>query len=349
MSTDLISYLNYIAGLENATDKQLQDVIDERAQFIMLGKSDMMTKIDTSIDSVFDKIDDLAKQLEVGEIADESIQLAEDAAAVAALWSFGLGMAAFATLAATDMALKAEIKSKEEDLNKHLASADKDIADGVGGPCAKYTALVKINNNFIKASSPKGLTPQTARSYLYNFMDYLSRNGGMALTNFRKYIEVARLTKDDANISKIYDILDKFTLSGDHGEDKIKEALKKMKDTGISTEKLQMARGCTIAIWIYKMNVSAKKISKAAADPEAEVPPEEAEVSVLKNMDTMGKAMATFTIVISLVDAALNIYNIVKTVERYNESVKTYAQARKQYKAFYKGLHDASVKYIQKA
>uniref|UniRef100_A0A1X7V491 Uncharacterized protein n=1 Tax=Amphimedon queenslandica TaxID=400682 RepID=A0A1X7V491_AMPQE len=345
MSTDLITYLNFIAGLENATDSQLQDVIDERAQFILLGKSDMMTSIDSSIDSVFDKIDTLAKQLEEEEIAEESVKLAEDAAAVAAIWSFGLSMAAFAALAATDAALKAEIKAKEDDLNDHLSSADQDIADKVGGSCSQYITLTKKNNDFIKALSPAGLTPQTARSYLYNYMDYISRNGGVGLDNFKKYIEVARLTKDDANINSIYDILDEFSLSDDQGEEQIQKALQNIAATGINTEYLQFARAFTYGIWIYKMKISSKAINTAAED--AGIPPEEVEGSVLENMDIMGKAMATFTIVMSVVDAALNVYNIVKTVERYEANVKVFADARGQYKEFYQNLYDASVQYNQ--
>ena len=58
------------------------------------------------------KIDSLAKQLEEEQISEESVKLAEDAAAVAAIWSFGLSMAAFAALAVTDAALKAAIKEK---------------------------------------------------------------------------------------------------------------------------------------------------------------------------------------------------------------------------------------------
>ena len=345
MSTDLITYLNFIAGLENATDSQLEDIIDERAQFILLGKSDMMTSINSSIDSVFDNIDSLAKQLEEEQIAEESVKLAEDAAAVAAVWSFGLSMAAFAALTAADIALQAEIKEKEDDLNTALSNADQDIADKVGGSCSQYITLTKKNNDFIKASSPAGLTPQTARSYLYNYMDYISRNGGVGLDNFKKYIEVARLTKDDANINSIYDILDEFSLSDDKGEEQIQKALKDMGETGINTEYLQFARGFTYGIWMYKMRVSSKAINSAAE--EAGIPPEEVEGSVLENMDVMGKAMAAFTIVMSVVDAALNVYNIVETVKRYEANVKVFADARGQYKEFYQSLYDASVQYNQ--
>ncbi len=213
MSTDLITYLNYIAGLKDATDQDISNIIQERQWFIELGKSDMMTRSESAINGVFDKIDSLAKQLEEEEIAQESVKLAEDAAAVGAIWSFGLSMVAFASLTAVDIALGAEIKSKETDLYNHLESADKDIADTMGGVVSKYVDVFKTNNTFIKASSPTGLTAQTARSYLYNFMDYISLHGGVGLANFRKYIEVVSETKDDANIKKIYDILDEFSLS----------------------------------------------------------------------------------------------------------------------------------------
>uniref|UniRef100_A0A1X7TFH2 EF-hand domain-containing protein n=1 Tax=Amphimedon queenslandica TaxID=400682 RepID=A0A1X7TFH2_AMPQE len=72
---------------------------------------------------------------------------------------------------------------------------------------------------------PTGLTPQLARSFLYNFIEYISRNGDTSVITFRKYVEVARVTRNDPNIDKICDILDKFTLSGDHGEEKVEEAL----------------------------------------------------------------------------------------------------------------------------
>ncbi len=347
MSTDLITYLNFIAGLGDATDDEINDIIKERTKFIAIGKSDMMAHCDSSIDGVFDKIDSLAKQLEEEEIADESVKLAEDAAAVAAIWSFGLSMAAFAALTVTDIALGYAIKAKEKDLNNHLASADQDIADKMGGVCKDYVDAFKKNNNYIKASSPAGLTPQKSRSYLYNYMDYLSNHapGGVTLANFKKYIEVARKTKDDKNIQKIYDILDTFSLSN-QGPQEIKDALKKINASGLNTQCVVMIRGFTYAIWLYKMNVSVKNLKAAAK--EAGIPPEEAETSVFENMDTLGKATAALTIVISIVDAALNVYNIVETIERYQANQKVFTDAREQYKDYYKKLYDASVKYQPK-
>ena len=96
-----------------------------------------------------------------------------------------------------------------------------------------------------------------------------------------------------------------------------------------------------------KMEVSAEDISKYAE--EVGIPPEEVEISVLENMDILGKAMAAITIVVSIVDAFLNVYNIVETVKRYNENIKIFNDARQQYKDYYKHLYDASVKYNPKS
>ena len=297
----LDAYLDFIVSLEDVSDQQLQDFIDEREQFILLGSSDVMTKINTSIDTVFNKIDELAKQLKDEEIADESIQLAEDAAAVAAIWSFGLSMAASIALQIVDVALQAAIKSKEDDLYNHLNSADKDIADGVGDPCAKYISLVKSNNSYI-VSLATGLASQKARSFLYNFMDYIASNvqGGVMLDNFKKYIEVAKRTKNDPNIDRINDILDKFALSGDHGEDEIKEALTGMQEALNDTSILHWIRGVFITI-CFGMKIGTAKITRAAK--KAGVPPEEYSPQNFKAFDVMGKAMIAFSIMVSVADA----------------------------------------------
>lgn len=341
----MITYLNFLVDLESATDDQLNGLINERAQFILLGKSDMMTSCDAAVDNVFDVLVSMSKKLEEEQIAQESVKLAEDAAAVAAIWSFGLSMAAFAALAITDAALGASIKSAEKDLNEKMASADTDISSEMGGACNAYITLYKANTAFIKVSDT-GITAQTARSYTYNFMDHISQHGGLGLDNFKKYLHVARVTKDDPNINKIYDALDEFTLSGDHGENGIKKALKEINSTGLNTDALSMIRGFTFAIWGFKMKVSADKIRAAAGELGAkEVPPEEVETSAFENMDAVGKVMASITIALSVVDAALQVYAIVETVDRYDKTTSMLEDSRASYKAFYTNLHDASVSY----
>uniref|UniRef100_A0A7S0AVA6 Uncharacterized protein n=1 Tax=Minutocellus polymorphus TaxID=265543 RepID=A0A7S0AVA6_9STRA len=344
MSTDMITYLNYIASLENATDDEINDIINERAKFIQMGEDSAGSEnCFNAIATVFNNIHSLNKKLEEETISDESVKLAEDAAAVGALFSFGLGMAAFAALAATDVALGAAIKAAEKDLYNALESADDDIANKMSGCCAKYVQLYKSNNAYIKAASPKGMTPQTARSYLYNFMDYISSHGGVGLANFRKYVEVARITKNDPNIEKIYDILDEFTLSGDHGSEAIKKALDNMTNVPLDPAYLSMVRVFSCAIWAQRMKVSSDAIKKAA---EESFWPEE-EVGVLENMDAIGKFAATITIVVSIADAVLQVYNIVNTVERYNAQEKLFSDSESKYKTYYTNLYKAAKAYAE--
>ncbi len=59
--------------------------------------------------------------------------------------------------------------------------------------------------------------------------------------------------------------------------------------------------------------------------------------------------MGAITIIVSVVDAFLNVYNIVETVKRYNESIKIFNDARGKYKDYFKNLYDASVKYNPKS
>ena len=342
MSAEAKAYLYYILSLKSASDQQLQDFIDEREQFILLGSSEVMTKTNNAVDTVFDKIDQLAKQLEEEQIADQSVQLAEDAAAVAAIFSFGFGMAAMAALTVTDLALQAAISDKEDDLYNHLNSADQDIGDAVGDPCAKYTTLVKSNNNYVKASAPTGVTPQLARSFVYNFIEYISSNGGATVDNFRKYIEVADMTESDPNIDKTYAVLDEFALSDDKGADAIADAYTNLQLPLNDTKALHLIRGVFTTICVG-MKIAAWKIRKGAA--KAGIPPEEYSPQTLEALNLMSKAVGVFSIMISVADAFLNVYNIINTVERYEKNVEVFAKARQDYKDFYQQLYDASVEY----
>lgn len=100
-------------------------------------------------------------------------------------------------------------------------------------------------------------------------------------------------------------------------------------------------------IWVGKLKIKPGILNQAA-EGVLGIAPEEVEVGVLENMDIMDKAMAGFTIAISIIEAFLNVYNIVETVERYKQSIKVFHHARQQYKDFYQHLHNASTKYKSK-
>jgi hypothetical protein len=94
MSTDLITYLNYMSTWDTESDNNISKLIDEHNLFVNLGNFDS----DAAVDKEFGIITDLATTLRNETISANAIQIAADAAAVASIWSFGLGMAAFAAL-----------------------------------------------------------------------------------------------------------------------------------------------------------------------------------------------------------------------------------------------------------
>uniref|UniRef100_A0A1X7SLL2 Uncharacterized protein n=1 Tax=Amphimedon queenslandica TaxID=400682 RepID=A0A1X7SLL2_AMPQE len=94
------------------------------------------------------------------------------------------------------------------------------------------------------------------------------------------------------------------------------------------------------------MKIETWRITRAAR--RARLPPEEYAPESLESLDIIGKGLLAFNIMISVADAILNVYNIVKTVERYKKNIEIFAKARQQYKDFYQHLYDASVQYNEK-
>uniref|UniRef100_A0A1X7T9U6 Uncharacterized protein n=1 Tax=Amphimedon queenslandica TaxID=400682 RepID=A0A1X7T9U6_AMPQE len=115
-----------------------------------------------------------------------------------------------------------------------------------------------------------------------------------------------------------------------------------MKEALNNTSILHMIRSVFTMICI-QMKIETVRIIKAAR--RAGVPLEEYAPQRIEALDVIGKAMIAFAIMISVADAILNVYNIVKTVERYKKNIEIFAQARQQYKDFYQQLYDASVEY----
>jgi len=339
MSAFLDGYLNYIVSLANSTDDMLAELVDERNTFIQIDD----VKYDDAVDGVIDNLVGMAQTLEGQEIAQESVKLAEDAAAVAAIWSFGLSMAAFVPLAATDVALGVLIKKAENDLNVALSNADKDIAAKIGGTVGHFIELFTgKSKTFFQTQGAIGTTIQDARAYVYNFFDYVSRNGGLGVANVRKYVGVARLTKDDPHLADVRDALDKLQMS-DKTKDDVASCVKAIQSSKIDVTYLSFIRNFSYGIFTYKMGVSSAEIKAVVG--ASDIPLEEAESSVFENMDALGKVMAGVTIAISIVDAFLNVYNIVETVKRYKQTKSMLEDARKQYKDFYGHLIAGAQQY----
>lgn len=165
MSTDLITYLNLIATYgEIPPDKDISSsIIDERAKFILLGKSDLLNTYIAAVDNVFNSLEGSPMAREVFEA--------------------------------------------------YIVEA---ITRQCGRACAEFFDVFKANNAKFASTLPSGLSQVTARSMLYNFMEYIEKHaeGGATAENFKKYSTVSRLTFDEANIAKNYDILSEFNTDG---------------------------------------------------------------------------------------------------------------------------------------
>ncbi len=87
-STDLITYLNYMSTWETESEENIDGIISEQALFVNLGEFDS----DTAVNAEFTTLYDLSCEVRDLTVAEDATQIAADGAAVAAIWSFGLGM-----------------------------------------------------------------------------------------------------------------------------------------------------------------------------------------------------------------------------------------------------------------
>uniref|UniRef100_A0A7M5XCZ6 Uncharacterized protein n=1 Tax=Clytia hemisphaerica TaxID=252671 RepID=A0A7M5XCZ6_9CNID len=158
-----MTYLNFMANWEHQSETDIQSVIDEQRLFKQLDDFES----DKKVDDVFKTMIDLAKKVRDETIEADAIQIAADTAAVASFWSFGMGMAAFASLEATEIALKASISKKSKELNEKMTTADSDIAKKINKNVFDYISLYKNNNNIIKAQDPKGMGLREARDAIH--------------------------------------------------------------------------------------------------------------------------------------------------------------------------------------
>jgi len=156
-STDLITYLNYMSTWETESDENIDGIISEQALFVNLGEFDS----DTAVNAEFTTLYDLSCEVRNLTVAKDATQIAADGAAVAAIWSFGLGMAAFAALQAAEIIQEKVISSKSTDLNNKLTSVDADISAQINSPVSDYVAKYKQNNNLIASKAPVGLDTRT--------------------------------------------------------------------------------------------------------------------------------------------------------------------------------------------
>lgn len=342
-STDLITYLNYISTWETESDANLDKLINEQNLFTNIGNFDS----DTAVDKEFSELTGLAMEVRNLTIAADATQIAADAAAVASIWSFGLGMAAFAALEAAEVIEKKVISDKSKDLNNKLTTADTDISARINPNVSSYVAQYKENNNLIASKAPKGLDIRTCRASLMQFMAQVQKTTGkLDAATIRTWAESARIVYNSPEISKVYDALDALNLSAKSDADikKFLGVLVGLKLPAGATVGLEIVRGMSIAIMAYKLKIATKTI-KVQAEAEG-IPVAEVETSVFEAMDAVGKFVAVVTVVMSVVDVVLDILDIVDVVKQCDKMCTALnGPIKKSYKDYFNGIRTSSQQY----
>ncbi|KAJ3941502.1 uncharacterized protein N0V96_008213 [Colletotrichum fioriniae] len=341
MSTDLIAYLSYMSNWTGGADNDIQSLIDEHKLFVSLGDFDF----DTPINTEFNTLVDLADTVRDETIATDAIQIAADAAALASIYSFGLGMLLFIPLQASVVLDRADISSKSAALNSKLNSVDTDIATLIGPTVSQYITAYKANNDMIKSMAAEGMDGQTCRSILLQFMAQIELGGGtLDVPTFKQYADSARKLYNSQQISAVYDALDQLNLSqkSDNDVTTFVNSIKGFTFDG-STE-VAMARVLCVGIMANRMSIATTKLAQNA--DMAELVGAEAETSVFKMMNCWGKAIVGLAAIASVVDIVLQVLDIVDVVEQTKQMVDALnGQIKTSYQNYYGNMKTAAQQY----
>jgi hypothetical protein len=339
-STDMITYLNYISTWETESDQNIDSLISEQNLFMKLDSFES----DSVVDKQFGILSDLACSVRDNTIAADAIQIAADAAAVASIWTFGFGMAAFAALQVSEGIERGVISSKSGELNAKLKTVDTDISSQISPDVNNYVVQYKANNNLIVSKAPAGLDTKTCRSLLMQFMTVVQRqHGTIDAATFRQYAESARIVYNSTQIAKVYDALDTLNLSAKSDAD-VQAFMGVLSGLNYPSGQMALVRNFAIGIMYYKLKIANNTIENCAK--AAGLPVEEVESSAFGMMDAVGKFVTVVAVVMSVVDVVLNIIDIVDVVQQCDKMCdELNSTIKDSYKTYFNGIKTASQQY----
>jgi hypothetical protein len=350
-STSLMTYLSYMSTWDTESDANINEIIAEQYLFLQVGDFDYETAVNTE----FQTLNNLAISVRDQTIAADAVQIAADVAAVASIWSFGLGMAAFATLEASEIIERRFISSKSAELNNKLTTVDTDISSKISENVKNYITKFKSNNNLIKSKAPVGLDTKTCRSILLHFTSEVYRKTGkLDPATFKTYAESARLLYRSSEIQKVYDALDELNLS-EKNEADVRKYMNVIVGfqlpTGVKLAK-NIVMGISILIMFRNLKI-ANNVIKAEAEAAAEaageagMPVEEfVSRSAFDAMGAIGKGATIIAVMSSVLDIFFNILDIVDVVQQSNAMCnELQGRIKQSYLDYFNGIKEASKQY----
>lgn len=322
--------------------KNIQSIIDEHTLF----KKCQSFNYTTAVKDEFDTLTGLARTVEQETVLADSMQIAADVAAVAAIWSFGFGMAAFAALEVDETIARAVASKHSKELNKKLKTADDDISKNISTDVASYVTLYKANNTIIANNASKGMDQRECRSVLFQFMAEIERRGDeITVATFQKDANSASVLYNSTELDQVYAALDGLNLSEKKSDADIKKFMDTLKGVTIANKSaLSTIRNLSYGIMFYKLNLATTKIKTLAE--EAELPVEEVDANAFEVMDATGKFVAGIAIVMSVWDIVNSILDIVDVVAQSNKMCTALeGTIQKSYLDYFKGIQDSSNAY----
>lgn len=347
MSSDWTAYNVFMANWDQASDDDINAMIEELKYFKQCSTFEFTDAANTE----FDTLVNLAKEVRDLQITADSLQIAADAAAAAAFWSFGFSMAAFAVAEAGKISADKYCAEDSKELNEKLATIDDDIATKIGKetPIYNYIKKFKANNSdVIPKYIPYTMAKGEARSILLQFFCLMElKKVDLNPQNFRMYAHSSRVLWNSNIKDKIMDALDKLNLSPQTESD-IKDCFNALKDLekDFEPQTISVFRGVSIGMMYYKLGIANKEIANAAKAAGFEV--EEVESSAFGMMDVYGKVAAVAGIALSIVDVIFSVWDIVNAVEQCNTMVDTLEKKIKpQYISYFQGIKDSAAGYVK--
>jgi len=295
--------------------------------------------------------DDYDSDKSVDEEFAELDELAVDAAATAAVWSFGLGMAAFTAMEMGAMLATMVASIKSHKLHKKMERIDRDISKKIGHNVDNWVKLYKQNNSMIAAKKNSAIDGAHARAILLKFIATIVRKEGkdkITPDRFRTYANSCRLVlKDETNINAVYDALDTINLSGQQATDaEIAIVMEQLNIFGLHNQNTAMTivKTITLGYMVLSLNIVRKRIKGIAKEKGMEV--NDLETSAIKEMETMEKFSVAVGCMVAVVDTVFQVYGIVEVVDQTKKLVKEInGSIKQQYKDFFNGIRTSSIAY----
>jgi hypothetical protein len=338
-STDLITYLNYISTWETESDENIDALISEHNLFLKLDDFDS----DSAVNKEFTTLLESARDVRDRTIATNSTQIAADAAAIASIWTFGLGMAAFAALEAAEIIEQKVTSSKSKKLSKKLETIDVDISSKINNNVESYIDKYKQNNNLIVSQAPKGLDVRTCRSLLLQFIAEVQKATILDASNFRKYAESARILYNSSEVQGVYDALDTLNLSNKTDAD-VKKFMDVLSGLKYPTTELSIISNACILIASQKLKIANSTLIRQAEI--AGLPLERVEAEAFEAIGAVSKFATAVVFVMSVVDIYFNILSIIDVVKQCKEMCnKLDGPIKESYRSYFNGIRTSAQQY----